>query len=385
VDIELSDEQRFLQETVSKFLEHEAPLSTTRQRAGAGEPPLADGYWSRFAELGVAAMLVPEEYGGVGTEQPVLDLVVVAEEMGRQIAPGPLLPVSVVATALARTGSAEQKQRYLPGLAEGSLLATWAVAEPPDRWDPAEAGSTEAGLAEAATTARRDGEDWVLSGTKSSVEAADVADVFLVTARTDAGTGQFLVARDAPGLTVRPLPQYDLGRLFADLDLNEVRVPASAVVGEPGTIDTDLDQQYLLALTLQAAETAGLLERIFEVTLDYVRDRYTFGRPLASYQALKHRIADHKLWLEAALGLSTALAQALAAGDAGAAQLASVTKAHVGDQSTTIISDCGQLFGGIAMTWEHDLHLYLRRATANKFLYGSPAQHRERLCRLIGL
>lgn len=375
MDIELSDEQRFLQETVRKFLEHEAPLSAIRQRAAAGEPPLVPGYWPRAAELGVAAMFVPEEYGGAGSEQPMLDLVIVAEEMGRQIAPGPLLPASVVSDTLTHMGTHQQKEEYLPRLAEGSLLATWAVGEAPDNWEPAET----------ATRARRDGGDWVLSGEKASVEAADVADLFLVTARTDDGVAQFLVPRDAPGLTVQVLPQYDLGRLFGDITLADVRVPAHATVGEPGDVEKSLERQYQLALTLQAAETVGLLERIFEMTLDYVRSRYAFGRPLASYQALKHRIADHKLWLEAALGLSTALAKAFAAGDESCAELASVTKAHVGDQSLTIISDCGQLFGGIAMTWEHDLHLYLRRATANKFLYGSPAQHRERLCRLIGL
>jgi alkylation response protein AidB-like acyl-CoA dehydrogenase len=375
VDIQLSDEQRFLQETVRKFLDYAAPLSIIKQRAAAGEPPLARSYWSRAAELGVAAMLVPEEYGGAGSEQPVLDLVVVAEEMGRHIAPGPLLPTSVVADTLAQVGTHGQKEYYLPLLAEGSLLATWALAEAPDKWEPAQVS----------TRARRVDENWVLRGEKSTVEAADVADLFLVTARADDGIGQFLVPRDSPGLTVKVLPQYDLGRLFGDVTFSEVRVPAQAAVGQPGAIDKHLERQYELALTLQAAETVGLLDRIFDLTLDFVRNRYTFGRPLASYQALKHRIADHKLWLEAALGLSTALANVLASGGEGSAQLASATKAHIGDQSVTIISDCGQMFGGIAMTWDHDLHVYLRRATANKFLYGSPTQHRERLCRLIGL
>ena len=216
MDIELSDEQRILQETLRKFLEHETPLSALRQRAAAGEPPLAPGYWSRAAELGVAAILVPEEYGGAGSDEPVLDLVIVAEEMGRVIAPGPLLPGSVVADALAQLGTQEQKEEYLPRLADGSLIAAWAVGEAPDTWEPAEA----------ATRARRTGTDWVLDGEKSSVEAADVADLFLVTARTDDGVAQFLVPRDTPGLTVAALPQYDLGRLFGDVALDGVRVPA---------------------------------------------------------------------------------------------------------------------------------------------------------------
>ncbi len=308
-------------------------------------------------------MLVPEEFGGVGTDKPVLDLVIAAEELGRQIAPGPLLPVSVVADALTRSGTAEQQQQYLPGLADGSLLAAWAMGEAPDLWEPGQA----------ATVARPDGTDWLLTGQKSPVEAADVADVFLVTARTDDGPAQFLVPRESAGLSVRPLPRYDLGRLYADVEFAQVRVPAQAVLGPPGGIGSCLEQQYLLALALQAAETARLLERIFDTTIDYVQTRYAFGRTLASYQALKHRIADHKLWLEAALGLSTALARAVAAADADAARLASAAKAHIGDQSLLIISDCAQLFGGIAMTWEHDLHLYLRRATVNKFAYGSPS------------
>jgi alkylation response protein AidB-like acyl-CoA dehydrogenase len=374
VDIDLSDEQRFLQQTVRKFLENSAPLSALRDSATAGSPPLTSDYWQQAAGLGLTAMLVPEEFGGIGTEQPLLDLVIAAEELGRQLAPGPLLPVSVVADALARSGTQAQKQQYLPSLADGSLLAAWAMAEAPDRWEPAEAG----------TTARPDGSDWLLTGQKSPVEAAEVADVFLVTARTDAGPAQFLVPRDAAGLSVRPLPRYDLGRLYADVGFEQVRVPSHAVLGPPGGVGDCLEQQYLLALALQAAETAGLLERIFGLTIDYVQTRYAFGRTLASYQALKHRIADHKLWLEAALGLSTALAHAVAAGDDDAARLASAAKAHIGDQSLVIISDCAQLFGGIAMTWEHDLHLYLRRATVNKFAYGSPAQHRERLCKLSG-
>jgi alkylation response protein AidB-like acyl-CoA dehydrogenase len=375
VDIDLSDEQRFLQQTVRKFLENSAPLSALRDEATAGRPPLTRDYWRQAAGLGLTAILVPEEFGGIGTEQPVLDLVIAAEELGRQIAPGPLLPVSVVADALARSGTAEQKQQYLPGLADGSLLAAWAMGEAPDLWEPAQA----------VTLARPDGTDWLLTGQKSPVEAADIADVFLVTARTDDGPAQFLVPHDAAGLSVRPLPRYDLGRLYADVEFAQVRIPAQAMLGQPGGIGSCLEQQYLLALALQAAETAGLLERIFDATIDYVQTRYAFGRTLASYQALKHRIADHKLWLEAALGLSTALARAVAAGDDDAAFLASAAKAHIGDQSLVIISDCAQLFGGIAMTWEHDLHLYLRRATVNKFAYGSPAQHRERLCRLSGL
>jgi alkylation response protein AidB-like acyl-CoA dehydrogenase len=375
VEVELNEEQRILQQTVREFLEREAPLSALRERAAKNDSPFDPDYWQRAATLGFAAMLVPEDLGGVGGDQPVLDLAIVAEEMGRRIAPGPLLPSAVVVDALIRAGSREQQEEFLPPIADGSVVAAWAVGEPPDRWD---SGSVT-------TRAANDGAGWVLHGEKLAVEAADIADVFLVVARTQAGLGQFLIPRDSPGLSVMEMPQYDLGRVFGNVTLENVLVPAEKMVGEPGNSDESIDHQFLLALTIQAAETVGLLERIFNSTVDYMQDRYTFGRPLASYQALKHRVADHKMWLEAALGVSSALAHATADGDARAATLASAAKAHIGEQSLLIISDCAQLFGGIAMTWEHDLHLYLRRATANKFLYGSPAQHKERLCVLAGV
>ena len=375
MEVELSEEQRFLQETTRRFLEQESPLSTVRERAGNGEPPFGRDYWRQAAELGWTAMAIPEEHGGAAGEHPVLDLVIVAEEIGRQIAPGPFLPSATVIDALLRSGSPEQQAQYLPGLADGSVIATWALAEAPDGWEPGEV----------ATKANRDGDGYILSGEKTAVEAADVADLLLVTARTPDGPAQFLVPSDADGVSVRRLPQFDLGRVFSDIALADVRVPASAVVGEPGAIGAALEHQYLLALTLISAETVGLTDKIFDVTIDYTRDRYTFGRPLASYQAVKHRLADHKLWLEAGLGLSTAAARALDSEAANASKLASVTKAHVGEQGLQIIGDCSQLGGGIAQTWEHDMHLYLRRATANEYLYGSARQHKERLCRLYGV
>lgn len=128
-----------------------------------------------------------------------------------------------------------------------------------------------------------------------------------------------------------------------------------------------------------------MLDKAFNWTLEYMKERYAFGRPIASYQALKHRVADHKVWIEVALGLSTGLTRAVASGDPDAPELACVAKSLIGDQSVAVISDCAQIFGGISMTWEHDLHLYLRRATVNRVLYGSPTQLRERLCSLVGV
>ena len=375
MEIELSEEQRFVQEATRRFLEQESPLLTVRERAGKGEAPFDRNYWTRAVELGWTAMAIPEEHGGAAGEHPVLDLVIIAEEMGRTIAPGPFLPSAAVIDALLRSGSAEQQAEHLPGIAEGSTIATWALAEAPDGWEPAEV----------TTKANRDGDGYILSGEKTAVEAADVADLFLVTASTPDGPGQFLVPASAEGVTVHKLPQFDLGRLFSDVSFRDVRVPASAVLGTPGSIGAALEHTFLLAVTLISAETIALTDKIFDVTIEYTKDRYSFGRPVASYQAVKHRLADHKTWLEAGFGLSTALARALDSEDGNVSKLASVTKAHISEQSLKIISDCSQLGGGIAQTWEHDNHLFLRRATANDFLYGSARQHKERLCRLYGV
>lgn len=374
MDPVLSEEQQMLLDTAESFLKNEAPVSSARDRESAPRAFDAD-YWKKGAELGWTSMLVPEDLGGAAVEEPILDIAVVAELFGRFVAPGPLLPGNVVVDALVRTGSDEQKTQYLGELTDGSITASWAFAEG-EAWD----------LAELATTATRDGEDYVLNGTKSSVEAADTADLFLVTARAEnAGTQQFLVPEDTSGLTVTPLPGLDLARRFGDVELSGVRVPASAELGDSGRAAADVARQQLVALTLQAAETVGLMETMFDAAVEYMKSRYTFGRPLASYQALKHRLADHMLALQQALGISSALAHAVNDGDPDAEMLASVAKSHIGDQSMAILSDCAQFFGGIAMTWEHDHHLYMRRVTVNHFLYGSPAQHRERLCQLAGV
>jgi alkylation response protein AidB-like acyl-CoA dehydrogenase len=197
---------------------------------------------------------------------------------------------------------------------------------------------------------------------------------------------QFLVPRDAAGVAITRLEALDLSRDFGDVSFRDVRVGKAFRLGSPGdSAEGAVERQWLLAITLQCAQMAGMLDRVFNLTIDYAQDRYAFGRPIASYQALKHRLADHKVWLEAALGLSTGLTEAFANGDPGVVELACVAKAHVGDRSVEIISDCAQIFGGISMTWEHDLHLYLRRATVDRVLYGSPTQLRERLCQLVGL
>jgi alkylation response protein AidB-like acyl-CoA dehydrogenase len=375
VDLELSDDQQLFWETARKFLGAESPISTVR--ALADEPAGFDrGWWRRAAALGWTSFFVPEELGG-GTVsgRPVLDLAIVAEELGRHVGPGPLLPTNVVAAAVASHGRDEQRAGVLPALAAGEEVAAWAFAEPGRSW----------WAGDVALRAERSGDRWVLDGEKAYVEAAAEAAWLLVTARAADGLVQFLVPASTDGVTVTPVDSLDLVRRFAHIRFDRAHVPASSVLGDPSGADAAVDRQLQLALVVQCAEMVGVIDRVFEFTVAWAFDRYSFGRPLASYQALKHRFADMKMWLEACHGTATAAARAVDRGSGDASELVGVAKAYIGDHAPELVQDCVQLHGGIGITWEHDIHLYLRRVTLDRALYGSPAQHRDRVASMLGM
>ena len=211
------------------------------------------------------------------------------------------------------------------------------------------------------------------------MEAGAQAQHLLVSTSAPEGPTQVLVGVDTPGVTITALEGLDLIRRFAEVRFDRVALPASAIVGALGAAAGDIEHQLQVAVALQCAETVGAIDRMFEVTLEYLSDRYSFGRPLASYQALKHRVADDKMWLEACQATATAAAQAVATEAPDADQLVSVAKAWIGPHATELIQDCVQLHGGIGVTWEHDLHLYLRRTTVNRLTYGTPEQHADRI------
>jgi alkylation response protein AidB-like acyl-CoA dehydrogenase len=375
VNLELSEDQEFFRDTTRRFLESESPLTHVRELWDS-----ADGFdrawWTKAAELGWTSLFVPERHGG-GTLSggATADAAIVAEEMGRMVAPGPFLAVNVVAAALADAGTDAQQAAVFPGLLAGQTVATWAFAEPAGAWS---ADGVE-------LTADVDGTDVVLRGTKSYVEAAAVADWFLVSARTGDGLTQVLVPAGAAGMTVQRGRSLDLTRRFGRIELDGVRLPVAAVVGEVGAAAGAVERQLQIALALQCAETAGAARQVFEFTIEYAQDRYAFGRPIASFQALKHRIADMLQWLEFSAAITDAAARAVDAADPEAARLTRVAKAYVGDRCLDVIDDCVQINGGIGVTWEHDIHLYSRRAALNRAVYGSPEQHKERVGALLGV
>jgi alkylation response protein AidB-like acyl-CoA dehydrogenase len=196
---------------------------------------------------------------------------------------------------------------------------------------------------------------------------------------------QFLVPTSAPGVSVSAQWSLDLSRSFGEVRLDGVVVGPDAIVGVPGGAATTVERMLQIAVVIQCAELCGGVEKMFARTVEWSFDRYSFGRPLASYQALKHRFADMRTWLEAAHATTQAAAAAVSAEATDAAQLVSVAKAFVGERALWILQDCVQLHGGIGVTWEHDLHLYLRRATSHRALYGTPEYHRRRLADLVSL
>jgi alkylation response protein AidB-like acyl-CoA dehydrogenase len=372
MEISLTDDQEFFRETTQKFLSTECPLPKVRELRSS-EPGFEPGYWRQGAELGWVSLVVPEDLGGGSVSgEGVRDLALVAHEFGTHVAPGPLLPCNVVAATLARSGSAEQQETRLPALVAGEQVATWAFTELPPH----------DGLGDIALRAEPDGGDFVLTGVKSPVEAGAQADHFLVTAATDAGPTQFLVGAGTPGVTVTPLRSVDLVRRFARIDFAGVRVPAGGLVGEPGGAAADVEEQVRLAAVIQSAEMVGAAHAVFDLTLDWAFSRYSFGRPLASYQEIKHRFADMKMWLEASHALADAAAQHVQAGDTHAADTASIAQAYTGHYLAELVQDCVQLHGGIGVTYEHDIHLFLRRITADRLTYGTPADHRQRIATL---
>jgi len=374
MDTELSEDQDFFRTTTSKFLDAEAPMSRVRELVD--DPAGFDrAVWNQGAELGWFALLVPEQYGGGSISgRGFCDLAIVAEELGRRLFPGPVLPSNLVANAIASRGSAEQRAEHLPAIVAGETIATWAFAEPNDRWDTA--GVT--------LRAARDGDAFVVTGSKEPVQDAQTADLLLVTARTPGGLTQFLVPSRTRGVSVEPLQSLDLTRRFANVAFDHVTVPASSVVGDADHAIDDVERLLDLAVVLQCAESVGGADRMFEFTLEYAQERKAFGRAIGGFQAIKHRFADMLGWLESSKAATAAAVRAIQH-DVDAAEMASVAKSYVGDRAPRIARDCLQVHGGIGFTWEHDLHLYLRRIESNRALYGSPEQHLDRLAGIIGV
>ena len=366
----LESDQEMLRDMTSRYLADRAPLASLRKLRDHPAGFEAD-YWIGGADLGWTSLLVAEADGGGSVSgRGAADLALIAYEFGRNAAPGPLLDCNVVASALSGQDGDLQRS-VLAQLLAGTTIAASALGAAP--WQRPD---------QATIRLRRDGGDVVLDGNVRPVESAAQAGFLLVTARGEDGVSQVLVPADAPGVTVRALKGMDVTRRFGSASFDNVRAPASAVVGEPGRADAQLARQIQNAAVILSAESVGAMEAAFAMTLDWTFDRYTFGRALASYQAIKHRCADMKSWLEASHAISDAAADAVADQTALAAEAASAARSYIGEKGPELAQECVQLHGGIGVTYEHDLHFFLRRVTVDRLLYGTPAEHRRLLAAL---
>ncbi|MET7725101.1 acyl-CoA dehydrogenase family protein [Streptomyces mirabilis] len=371
MDFAFSEEQEELGRTVRAFLADTSPETEVRRLMETPEG-FNRALWRRMgSELGLQGLAVPEEYGGAGCG-PV-EVGVVMEEMGRALLCAPFLSSAVLATTtLLRCADEEARGRLLPGLASGELVATLALTEDSARWD----------AAGVQLIARETDGSWELTGHKMFVLDGAAADIVLTVARTDDGIGVFLVDGDAPGLTREPLPTMDPTRRQARLDYHAVPATRLRTHSDGWGLVAEVLDRAAVAL---AAEQVGVASRALDMAVEYAKVRHQFGRPIGSFQAVKHLLADVLLEVESA---RAAAHYALLTAESEAPELpavASLAKAFCSDACLQATAENIQVHGGIGFTWEHPAHLYLKRAKTSQLLFGDPAYHRELLAQRIGL
>jgi alkylation response protein AidB-like acyl-CoA dehydrogenase len=376
VNFTFSDEQEELRRTIRRFLDDKSPSTEVRRLMETPEG-YDEAVWKQMAqELGLQGLAIPEEYGGQGFTW--VELGIVLEETGRALLCAPFMStVGIAATAILNAGTDEQKKTLLPGIASGETIATLALAEPDRGWT----------ADDITLEAKKDGDAYTLTGAKTYVIDGGIANLIVVAARmpgtsgTD-GIGLFTVAGDADGLTRAPLDALDLTRKLARLDFANV---AAAPLGEPGAGWPALERTLNHIAVALSAEMTGGAQRCLDMAVQYAKDRVQFGRPIGSFQAVKHLCADMLLQVESS---KTAMYYALwvaAADDADLPIAAPMAKAYAADAYFQAACDNIQVHGGIGFTWEHDAHLYYRRAKSSEIMFGDAPYHRELLAQRLGI
>jgi alkylation response protein AidB-like acyl-CoA dehydrogenase len=377
VNFAFSEEQEELRRSVRRFLEDKSPSTEVRRLMET-----TDGYdpkvWSQMAnELGLQSLHIPEAYGGQGFS--FVELVVVLEEMGRALLCAPYFSsVCLAANAIMNAGTEEQKSELLPGIAAGETIATLAFTEPSGKWDAngitMEAASDGSG-------------GYTLSGTKMFVLDGHTANLIVVAARS-AGSGGtegisfFTVAGDASGLTRTALPTMDQTRKQAKLEFSNV--PA-ALLGEEGAGWAALSKTLDQAAVCLSAEQVGGAQKCLDMSVEYAKVRIQFGRPIGSFQAIKHKCADMLLEVESSKSAAYYAGWAAAEDNDELPVVASLAKSYCSEAYFHAAAENIQIHGGIGFTWEHDAHLYFKRAKSSEILFGDPTYHRELLAQRIGI
>ena len=373
-----NEEQELLRNTARKFFENECPSDTVRKLMETPEGMSAE-LWKKLAEQGWLGLIFPEPYDGMALG--LVDLVVLMEEMGRAVAPGPYFSTVLLGgLAILEAGNDAQKKEWLPKIAAGDKRVALAWMEP----------SAQLGPAGVTLTAAEKGGTYTLSGTKLFVHDAHTADALVVAARTRPGAGPdgvslFLLPKGTKGLAVTLLPTMDQTRKLCEVACSDVTVGADALLGAAGAGWTPLSRVLDRATVALCAEMCGGAQKVLDMTVEYAKIRQAFGRPIGSYQGVKHRAADMLVDVENSKSITYYAAWALDENSPEAPLAVSMAKAYVSDAFRRVAAAGIQLHGGIGFTWEHDLHLYFKRAKGSEFTFGDATHHRERVAQLVNL
>jgi len=365
MDFGFSEEQELLRKSAADFLARECPMTYVRQMMDDARG-YSDELWNKMAELGWTGLIYPEEYGGAGLS--IVDLVVVLEEMGKASLPGPFFSsVCLGGLAVLEAGNTEQKQKYLPDIASGKAKATLAFLEENARWD-------ENGIN---IKARKGKKNYSLSGVKLFVPDAHVADIIVCAARTSEGVTLFAIDRQQAGVSTRLLKTMDQTRKLCEVTFDKVQIGPEAVLGVAGRGGESLKRIIDRSKVALCAEMCGGAQKVLDMTVEYAKIREQFGRPIGSFQAIQHKCANMLVQVESAKSATYYAAWAVSNNVPEAPLAAAMAKAYCSDAFRQVTAEGIQVHGGIGFTWEHDLHIYFKRAKGSEVTFGDATWNRE--------
>jgi alkylation response protein AidB-like acyl-CoA dehydrogenase len=369
MDFDLSKPQKLLKNSTREFFARECKPERVRALM---ETDMAhdEKLWQSIADQGWTGLLIPEEHGGLGLG--LVEMAVVAEEMGRACLPGAFLSTLFAAALIARAGSPKQQSKYLEPIVAGEIKATVALLEPSASWD----------IGAVRLKAEGNNGNFRLTGRKPFVPDAEIADLLICVARNGESLALIPVTRGADGMQIKATPSMDATRKLYEVTFADVSVAEDAF-GADGDARGALGQAIEVATVALCAEMVGGMQWVLETTVEYAKTRQQFGRPIGSFQAVQHQCADMVLMTESARSATYYAAWALSAGDPSATIAVSVAKAYCSDAYREVGNRGVQVHGGIGFTWEHDLHLYCKRSKACEVMFGDAAFHRERIARLV--
>ncbi len=378
MDLGLDEQQEMLKSFARDFLEKECPEQLVRamEEDEKGYPP---ELWQKMAQQGWMGLIIPEQYGGTGMN--LCELVVLLEEFGRALVPGPYISTVVLgAVPILEAGSDDQKQQLLPKIAAGQIIMTLALTEPSAKWD-ADGVQLEA---------KKSGSDYVLNGTKLFVPDAHVTDYMVVAARTsqgkpalsaaegtpEEGITLFLVDSKSPGISFEVLKTIAADKQ-CEVTFKDVKVPAAGVLGQVDKGWPIVEKTKKVATVAACAYLVGLSQMDFDITLNYAKERVQFGRPIGSFQAIQHKLADVVIDVDGSRFITYKAAWSLQEGEPDADAMISMAKAWCSDASRRVVAHGQQIHGGIGFTKEYKIQLYFRRQKWMELMWGDADYHRE--------